>query len=192
VSLPKLHEIISTLIRKTGEKSYLSEYKFIRELKGSSIVKLKFTDLTNNDVKFNSANCLFKLGPGTVELSDLSIDSSIAQISNLDFKLDARSLKPDINLRVQADQLDLNAIKAVYDQIYNKNIDNTSASSPPDKSQKWNSTKFNIFRFDRFSGSLNLDLKNFSLEALHMNELQLQGNIKEDVLFIDNLMVKWI
>ena len=177
IAMPLLKERVSSLLTKSNEDNYFSYFRWFRALSSNYTIKLDFSDTEFNGEKIANLNNLITLQPGTMSVTG-KINSDSAN-ADYNMKLIAQSIKPNLNLQVNGDNLDCAALL----KLFNEDGKNKQENQP----EAWSDKNLDIFRINKYNAKFDIQLKNLSIANKKINNFGFMGHTSNDIFYVDNL-----
>ncbi len=186
ISMPLLQERLSTLITKSDEDNYLSYFRWFRTLSSSYRFKLDFKNIEIHNEKIANLTTTCKMVPGNMSFK-LDVQSDFADgVYQID--LSATQLKPSLDLKVNAINLNFDRLKPLLLALSNTSSDDFAVTAPA--SQIWSDNKLNIFKINKYTTTLDLSVQKLTSFSKHIDNFRFIAHATDDILYIDNWYFK--
>ncbi len=203
LSLNNFKEVTQYFCLNSHENAYLAKFKILRELKSKIKLDINIDNSSIDNLQIKNMASKITIEKGQVKIDKLAIDSDFAQVDKLQFALDARSLNPNMTIDIQANKLDFDYVKNMFGLT--SNDEDTSlltnemsatkiiANSKTEEQIKsvWSNEALKFFRFDKFLGSVKLDLQNVYVKNNKIDNVEVSLALKDETLLIDTMKLKW-
>lgn len=184
IQIPKLFETINTHLTSSNDNSYLAKFRWLREFDDNITAKITINNALYDNQKINNLACNFAAERGIINIQEFSVDSDNTKISSMQFLLDSRALKPNINLVINGSLVDINFIQKLF------NLNNNTDASSDVVLGKWSSDNLNFFRFDKFNGNIKINLDKINYQKLELSDMKFIANMNHEKMFINTLDFK--
>jgi hypothetical protein len=190
LSSDSFKEIVKYFYFNSNESGYLAKFKILRDLKEKLKFEIKIDNSAIDNLQIREMTSEIAIEKGQLKINRLAIDSDFAKIDKLAFAIDARALNPNINLDTTATKLDLDYIKNMFGLVSEEAKTPEVKQTNENLKSVWSSENLKYFRFDKFLGSIKLDLNNVNIQGHIVDKILLASKLRDETLFIEPLQLK--
>lgn len=177
--LPLFRSRLQSLLSDSNDPSYLSKFIWFRTLKSNYNIKLSFENSSFKKEKISNLTVLCDLIPANMTLKGL-INSSFAE-GNFAINLTALSIKPSLDINVEGKRFNYDLFSTLMlESFQNK-------ATAPNNQGFWSDQKIDVFRLNKYTANLDLDIKNLLLHNQNYTNVKGSARTVNDALYLDNL-----
>jgi hypothetical protein len=173
-------QILSNLVKKSNQEDFVKQLMKLKSVEVTHDSDLQFNNVSVDSTVLNQLNCEAVLRPNFVELNGIKIKSDLMKFSG-DMSIDVSGVKPVIQVDLKGDLFDSNFLK--YLSSYTKAKDSDSVQ--PVNLAAERDRKFEIFRFDKFTGYIQLNFAKITNDLFEANNFNFLASIKDGIIKIE-------
>jgi uncharacterized protein involved in outer membrane biogenesis len=183
---PAMNENLQDLLTSSEKVGYIAKYKWLRKFDSNAVIRLDISDSKYNEKKFNNVSAKIGIIRAKISAEEINLDTEIANFTG-NASLDVRALKPLLEISLEGTKFDVNQVR---DFIFGEKKQENSEEVNTAIAKKWSKDKFNLFRFDKFNGSIKLEFDELICKDLRFVDFDLSSRLHDESLYFDNFAGK--
>lgn len=173
-------QILNNLVTKSNHPDFVEHLMKLKSIQVAHDSDLQFNNVSFDGTILNQLNCEAILRPGFAKLNGIKIKSDLMKFSG-DVSVDVSGVRPVIDIALKGDLFDSNFLKYLS-SFTEAEVDN---SSPPNSLTGIDNRKFEVFRFDKFTGYIQLNFAKITNDLIEANNFNFFASIKDGVIKIE-------
>jgi len=173
-------QILSNLVKKSNQADFVKQLIKLKSVEITHDSDLQFNNVSVDSTILNQLNCEAVLRPNFVELNGIKIKSDLMKFSG-DMSIDVSGVKPVIAVDLKGDLFDSNFLKYLSSFTEVKDNDSGQQVDLAARSER----KFEVFRFDKFTGYIQLNFAKITNDLFEANNFNFLASIKDGIIKIE-------
>ena len=169
-------QILNNIVNRSNQPEFVDHLMKLKSIQVSHDSDLQFNNVSFNNAPINQLNCEAVLRPNFIELNGIKFKSDLVKFSGNAF-IDVSGVSPFMGVTLNGDLFDANFLKNLSSF--------TETQAGGSEQPVLDDRKFEIFRFDKFTGYIQLNFVKLTSKFADANNFNFFASIKDGVMNIE-------